>query len=107
MRLVRLFIITLGVLCISSANAELINIQDAIEATEINVTVQGPGDGYVLARSCTDCPFTRLEITPETSVWVNGEPVRADKRIQRSWSGGVVIFDTKTKQVVRLRLFNR
>jgi RNA polymerase subunit RPABC4/transcription elongation factor Spt4 len=105
MRLARLFIMTLGVLCFTSANAELINIQDAIEATEINVTVQGPGDGYVLARSCTDCPFTRLEITPETSVWVNGEPVRADRRIQRNWSGGVVIFDTKSKQVVRLRLF--
>jgi hypothetical protein len=105
MRFVRLFIITLGVLCCPGVNAELINIQDAIEATEINVTVHGPGDGYVLARSCTDCPFTRLEITPETAVWVNGEPVRANKRIQRSWAGGVVIFDTKTKQIVRLRLF--
>ena len=105
MRLVRSFIITLGMLCFSSANAELINIQDAIEASDINVSIHGPGEGYVLARSCTKCPFTRLEITPETRVWVNGEPVRADNRIQRSWSGGVVIFDTKTKQVVRLRLF--
>jgi hypothetical protein len=92
-------------LCFPGANAELINIQDAIEATEISVTVHGPGNGYVLARSCTDCSFTRLKITPKTSVEVNGEPVRADKRIQRSWAGGVVIFDTKTKQVVRLRLF--
>jgi RNA polymerase subunit RPABC4/transcription elongation factor Spt4 len=105
MRLVRLFFMTLGMLCFSSANAELINIQDAIEASDIDVTVHGPGDGYVLARSCTECPFTRLVITPETRVWVNGEPVRADRRIQRNWSGGVVIFDTKSKQVVRLRLF--
>jgi hypothetical protein len=105
MRLARLFIMTLGVLCFTSANAELINIQDAIEATDINVTVHGPGDGYVLARSCANCPLTRLEITPETSVWVNGKPARADGRIQRSWPGGVVIFDTKTKQIVRLRLF--
>ena len=107
MRLVRLFIMSLGVLCITSANAELINIQDAIEASDIDVTIHGPGDGYVLARSCADCPFASLEITPETSVWVNGEPVRADRRIQRNWSGGVVIFDTKTKQVVRLKLFSR
>jgi hypothetical protein len=105
MRLVRLFIITLGMLCFPGVHAELINIQDAIEATQINVTVRGPGDGYVLARSCANCPFTRLEITPETAVWINGEPVRADERIQRSWPGGVVIFDTKTKQIVRLRLF--
>lgn len=105
MRFIKLFTLILGVLCCPGVNAELINIQDAIEATEIKVTVHGPGDGYVLARSCTDCPFTRLEITPETAVLVNGEPVRANHRIQRSWAGGVVIFDTKTKQVVRLRLF--
>jgi hypothetical protein len=105
MRLATLLTLTLGLLCCPGVNAELINNQDAIEATEINVTIRGPGDGYVLARSCTDCPFTRLEITPDTMTWVNGKPARTNERIQRNWTGGVVIFDTKTKQIVRLRLF--
>jgi hypothetical protein len=105
MCLSRLFPLILSLLCCPVVNAELISKQGAIEASEINVTVHGYGDGYVLARSCANCPFTRLEITPETNVWVNGKPVRADERIQRSWSGGAVIFDTNTKQIVRLRLF--
>jgi hypothetical protein len=105
MRLVRLFTLTLCFSYCPVINAELIKIQDAIEASEIKVTVHGFGNGYVLARSCADCPFTRLEITPETSVRVNGDPVRADERIERNWSGGTVIFDTKTKQIVRLTLF--
>jgi hypothetical protein len=105
MRLARIFTLTAGLLCCLVAKAELINNQDAIEASDINVTVHGPGQGYVLARSCAACPFTRLEITPATTVWVNGKPARADERIQRSWSGGAVIYDIKTKQIVRLRLF--
>ena len=105
MRFTRLFALTAGLFCCLVAKAELINIQDSIEASDIKVTVYGPGDGYVLARSCANCPFTRLEITPGTAVWVNGAPAPADKRIERNWSGGAVIFDAKTKQVVRLRIF--
>jgi hypothetical protein len=105
MRFVKLFILTLGLLCWPAVQAELIFIQDAIEASDIKVTIDEPGDGYVLARNCSECPFTRLEITPATTVKVNGEQVRADSKIERSWSGGVVIFDTRTKQVVRLTLF--
>jgi hypothetical protein len=107
MRLVRLSTLFLGLLCCPGVNAELTNIQDAIEATEISVTVHGPGDGYVLARSCANCPFTRLEITPETSVLVNGKPARADERIERNWPGGAVIFDIKTRKIVRLMLFRQ
>jgi hypothetical protein len=105
MRLARLLTFGLGFLCCLAVKAELINIQDAIEASDIKVTVPGSGDGYVLARSCAKCPFLRLEITPETAVWVNGRPVPADQRIERDWSGGTVIFDTKTRQILRLRLF--
>ena len=105
MRLIRLFTFTACLLCCPGVNAELLNNQDAIEATDISVTIRGLGDGYVLARSCTDCPFTRLEITHATATWVNGKSVRTDKRIQRIWTGGTVIFDARTKQVVRLRLF--
>jgi hypothetical protein len=105
MRRVKLFALTLGLLCGFGVQAELVYVQDAIEASDIKVTVHRPGDGYVLARSCAECPFTRLEITPRTTVRVDGEQVRADNRIERSWSGGTVIYDTRTKQVVRLTLF--
>ena len=84
--------------------AELINFQEAIEASSIRVTAGSSGRGYVNARSCSTCNSMRLEITPATIISVNGEMVSAGERISRHWSGGLVIYDVESKQVVRLEL---
>jgi len=85
---------TLGV------QAELINFQEAIEASSIRVSA----GGYVNARSCSTCMSMRLEITPATIISVNGEKVSAGYNISRHWPGGLVIYDVESKQVVRLEL---
>ena len=89
---------TLGV------QAELINFQEAIEASSIRVSAGSPGGGYVNARSCSTCMSMRLEITPATIISVNGEKVSAGYNISRHWPGGLVIYDVESKQVVRLEL---
>ena len=90
--------ITLGV------QAELINFQEAIEASSIRVSAASPGRGHVDARSCSTCKSMRLKITPATIISVNGENVSAGGKISRLWPGGLVIYDVESKQVVRLEL---
>ncbi len=87
-----------------AAQAELINYQEAIEASEISVSAWSPGKGHVMARSCSSCKQLKLEITPATVILLNGERVSAGNKISRHWSGGLVIYDVETKQVVKLEL---
>jgi len=84
--------------------AELINFQEAIEASSIKVSTRSPGSGYVSARSCNSCKSMRLEITPATIISVNGKNVSAVEKVSRHWPGGLVIYDVESKQVVRLEL---
>ena len=104
MRILNRMTLITGLAITLGAQAELINFQEAIEASDIKVSAGSSGRGYVSARSCSTCKFMRLEITPATIVSVNGEKVSADEEISRHWSGGLVIYDVDSKQVVRLEL---
>lgn len=104
MKFLKIFGLALGLLCCGALYAEIIPVEEAIEANDIKVTINGTGSGYVLARSCANCPYTRLEIDRNTVVTVNRKPVAVTKRIEKHWSGGIVIYDVKTKNVVSLRL---
>lgn len=104
MKFLKIFGLAFGLLCCGGLHAEIVAVEEAIEAHDIKVTVYGAGSGYVLARSCANCPFTRLDIDQKTAVTVNGKPVGITKRIEKHWSGGLVIYDIKTNHVVSLRL---
>lgn len=93
-----------GMIWCLGVQAEIINIQEAIEASDLRVSVETSGRGYVDARSCLTCKSTRLEITPATIISIDGRRVSAGKNISRHWSGGVVIYEVETKQVVKLKL---
>lgn len=104
MKFLRIFCLATGLLWCMGLHAELVAIQEAIEAHDIEVVVYGGGEGYVQARSCATCPYTRLDIDRNTAVTVDGKAVKVSKRIEKHWSGGTVIYDIKTKHVVRLQL---
>jgi hypothetical protein len=104
MRILKGIVLLAGLTMTLGVQAELINIQEAIEASSIKVSSMSPGRGHVNARSCSSCKSMRLEITPATIISVNGESVSAGKVISRHWSGGLVIYDVESKQVVRLEL---
>ncbi len=96
--------LAMGLLWSLGADAEIVILQGAIEAHDIKVVLYSSGDGYVLARSCETCPFTRLDIDSKTAVTVDGKPVKINKRIEKHWSGGIVIYDIETNRVARLKL---
>jgi hypothetical protein len=93
-----------GLLWCIGVHAEIVIIQGAIEAHDIKVVINSSTDGYVLARNCETCPFTRLGIDSKTTVTVDGKPVKINKRIEKHWSGGIVIYDIETNRVARLKL---
>jgi hypothetical protein len=104
MRILKRIVLLAGLMFTLGVQAELINFQEAIEASSIRVSAAPPGRGYVDARSCRTCKAMRLEITPATIISVNGENVAAGGKISRHWPGGLVIYDVESKQVVRLEL---
>ncbi len=104
MKFLKFFVLATGLLWHMGLHAELVAIQEAIEAYDTDVVMNGSGDGYVQARSCADCPYIRMDIDQNTVVTVDGTPVQAGKNIEKHWSGGIVIYDIKTNHVVRLHL---
>ena len=104
MRVLKRVALAAGMLACLGVQAELINFQEAIEASDIRVSAMISGRGHVNARSCSTCKSLRLEITPATIISVGGNRVPAGKEISRHWSGGLVIYDVETKQVVKLAL---
>jgi hypothetical protein len=104
MRILKRIVLLAGLMFTLGVEAELINFQEAIEASSIRVSAASSGRGHVDARSCITCKSMRLKITPATIISVNGKSVSADGRISRHWPGGLVIYDVESKQVVRLEL---
>ncbi len=83
MRILRGIALFAGLFICTSVQAELINFEEAIEASDITVYISEPGDGYVMARSCRTCKSVRLEITPATIVTVDGKRVPVRENISR------------------------
>ena len=104
MSILNRMVLLAGLTMALGVQAELINFQEAIEASSIKVSSRSPGRGYLNARSCSSCKPMRLEITPATIISVNGKNVSAVEKIIRHWPGGLVIYDVASKQVVRLEL---
>jgi len=104
MRILNRIVLLAGLTLTLGVQAELINFQEAIEASSIRISSMSPGRGHVNARSCRTCKAMRLEITSATIISVNGENVSAGYKISRHWPGGLVVYEVESKQVVRLEL---
>ena len=104
MKFLKFFALATTLMWHTGLRAEIIAITEAIEANDIKIIVNSRGSGYVLARGCADCPFTRLEMDRKTAITVDGKPAEISKRIEKHWSGGIVIYDIKTNHVARLKL---
>lgn len=104
MKMVKTGALLAGILLCLGAQAELVSVEEGIEASSLRVSAGKSGKGYVVASACHKCPPMRLELTPATVISVDGKRVSPGKKISRNWPGGVVIYDVKTKQVMKLKL---
>ena len=104
MRILNRIVLLAGLTLTLGVQAELINFQEAIEASSIRISSMSPGRGHVSARSCRTCKAMQLEITPATIISINGDHVSAGYKISRHWPGGLVVYEVESKQVVRLEL---
>jgi hypothetical protein len=85
-------------------HADLIEIQQAIEAYDITINMHGDEYGSMAVRKCASCDPVLIGIDGRTSVSIDGKPVRSGRRIDGAWSGGIVIYDSKSRTAVKLSL---
>lgn len=104
MRILRRIALLAGLFICFCAQAELINYEEAIEASDITVYARKSGNGYVEVKRCPTCNSVRLEITPASIISVGEKRVHSGKKISRHWPGGVVIYNVRTRRVVKLGL---
>jgi RNA polymerase subunit RPABC4/transcription elongation factor Spt4 len=95
-----------GLLWCMGLQADLVAVQEAIEAYDISIDMHGTGKGYMLVRACDSCKPVRIGIDSNTAVRIDGNPVKTSRHIEGKWSGGVVIYDTKSRVAVRLSLIH-
>ena len=95
-----------GLLWYTVPHAELIEIQKAIEAYDITIDMHADGNGSMAIRSCASCEPVLIGIDSRTSVRIDGRPVKSGRGIDGQWSGGIVVYDTKTRTAVRLSLLH-
>ena len=106
MKFLKLVCFSSMLLWCAGSHAELIEIQQAIEAYDITINMYGDGNGSMAVRSCANCNPVLIGIDKKTSVRIDGKPVRPGTDINGQWSGGIVIYDTKTRTAARLSLMH-
>lgn len=106
MKILKLIGFSSMLLWCTGAHADLIEIQQAIEAHDITITMYGGGNGSMAVRSCANCDPVLIGIDRKTSVRIDGKPVRSGTDINGQWSGGIVIYDTKSRTAAKLSLMH-
>jgi len=97
------FISILLMLCVAKLSfAEIINHEDAIETNEI-ILVGTKTNGFVLARKCAKCPQLRLQLSPNTKAYAQGQQVPMSSVPNRLKTAITVIYDPKTNVVNRIK----
>ncbi len=86
-----LFMLPLG------GQAEIIMIEDALEAEVVSISIDASLNGYVVAKGCPNCADQRFKINKHTRAIKNGKNIHLHKANQLNGKPAVIIFDRKTK----------
>ncbi len=85
-----------------TGQAEILMIEDAIEAESLQININDSLDGYVIARQCSTCPKVKLKIDKTTQAIKRGKVIHLHQANQLNGKFATIIFDPKTKLVKRI-----
>ncbi len=80
-----------------AGQAEIILIEDAIEAEIVSINIDTSLNGYVVAKSCPKCADQRFKINKHTHAIKNGKNIHLHKANALNGKAAIIIFDPKTK----------
>ena len=105
MKVIISLMLTLCVLMSFGLNAEpkLIRLEEALEETTLNITLDNSLNGYIVGKMCKDCKSIRVTITPETVAMEKRTVVPLIEAKKRAGKPAFVIFDPKTMKVNKIR----
>jgi len=77
--------------------AEIIMIEDALEAEIVSISIDASLNGYVVAKACPKCKDMRFKINKHTQAIKQGKTIHLHKANLLTGKAAVIIFDIKTK----------
>jgi hypothetical protein len=98
LRLLALVALALG----GTAAAELVVIEEAIEAQPLDVQLTSGSSGLVYANGCDGCKPMQLVITAATRASFAGKPLPLSDVPLYAQLGGTIFYDKATRIVTRI-----
>lgn len=96
-----LYILLLAMLAATPARANPI---DSHELDIIDLIANGPGSGYMTARTCDECPVQRLRLSPETRLFLQGRALAPGEGWRLRNRSGVVRVNRSTGLIIDVRV---
>ena len=80
-------------------------LEDAIEATALDIRMSNDLTGVVTGTICDGCEPVVVKITPQTRLEINGVKTDLIKAKLLSGKPGLVVFDRESKKVNLIRVY--
>jgi hypothetical protein len=87
------------------AAADIVIVEDAIEAQPLRLQVTSDSTGVVYAVACDACKPVQLVITSTTKASIGGRPLALAELAQYSELGATVFYDKASRIVTRIEVW--
>lgn len=87
----------------ASAGPKMVRVEEALELSSLDITLDSTLNGYIRGKMCDTCKTIRVVITPETIAMHKRQVVPLIEAKKRAGKPAFVIFDPKTMIVKRIR----
>jgi hypothetical protein len=86
----------------TAANAELVALEEAIEAGRLTIFLDDDLNGSVIGRNCPTCPSLQITVNRATRAIEQGRDVPLQRIRERAAKGATVIYDVKTMTATKI-----
>jgi hypothetical protein len=104
-RFIRRFtaIVLVAFACVAAA--ELVIVEEAVEAQPLDLKLTSPSSGLVYASTCGGCKPLQLVVTHTTRASFAGKPLALTDLEQYAELGATVFYDKATRVVTRIEIW--